>query len=306
MSGTISLLWQQILAARELKHDIAHILGDSSQAHNITERFLLGMVNVDAGQSLYEGCIFKNIGDYHPVAKKMASEIIEYLRKHKRYNIDSISLPWRETLSRRDYPGKFILCQHIPTGGRAERMFEKFGIDATIEAYMRYEAILAGSQHWGMPQSKYDSLHALGFTREGFASPFNTRLGKYEDSRYCSLFKEDEKFGGIGDFFLQTDNTKLWVINPPYIEEIMNRVYEYVTRCGMIGIVMFPTWNDNKGYQSFVEDEEWKDVVLHKRRHILEKPDGSTFIANHADTIFIHSQAPEGVMPIIEDWMNLK
>lgn len=85
---------------------------------------------------------------------------------------------------------------------------------------------------------------------ECFASPFNHNLNKY-----YSLFPSiDKYYGSIGNFFedfMKADND-IFVINPPFVEDIMNKVFNYILKKS----------SSNPNCDFFIYIPAWDDIVL--------------------------------------------
>ena len=98
---------------------------------------------------------------------------------------------------------------------------------------LRYESLLPGGQHWGIPWVLADYLYILGFRNEGFASPLNSRFIDKEDGKFCSLFADtDEPFGSLGSFFsIDLENySGGWSINPPMINYFLIFFFEKIEK----------------------------------------------------------------------------
>ncbi len=137
------------------------------------------------------------------------------------------------------------------------RMINVGGPEATLKVLLRYAALGAYSSSWGIPFNAARRLHKnYEVEIEGFASPLNSRLMGL-DGVFCSLFPDvDKPFGSIGSFFKvgQTAKGGAWMINPPYIEDILLQAAEIVLERAAKekdyeAYFMAPVWNDCKAYK---------------------------------------------------------
>ncbi len=103
------------------------------------------------------------------------------------------------------------------------------GEKGALKIFLRNSTIPNFSQTWSLVPSFAERVFGRGITNEGFSSPFNSYfLGK---GRWCSLFPDIEsKIGSLGNFF-DVDFNKIrggWLVNPPFIEEIMEKVIDKI------------------------------------------------------------------------------
>lgn len=100
---------------------------------------------------------------------------------------------------------------------------------------------------WGVIPNVYKYIANLYNNNiiECFASPFNHTL-----TNYYSVVKTDKKYGSKGNFFKRflKDDYKCYVINPPFTEEIMNKVFDMIKiklmkhKCSIY--LYIPSWED--------------------------------------------------------------
>ena len=103
---------------------------------------------------------------------------------------------------------------------RIRKMLEVSGLYATAAVILRYQAAMADSTQWSIPDSVYEILmNDLDCSAEGFASPLNSFMF-LKDKPYCSLFSDvDSNFNSLGPIssVLEPQQvSKSWVLNPPY------------------------------------------------------------------------------------------
>lgn len=148
---------------------------------------------------------------------------------------------------------------------------------------LRYSSILAAGQHWALPQMQFMHLvYKYDIAWEGFASPLNTGLFEW-GGNYCSLFPEDVVFGSSGSFFEQDMvgvEGKNWIINPPFIETIIDLSCEKILQAldraiineiEMRIVFILPTWSDMKAYTTIHNSRYCKHVTLLDRgKHFYE------------------------------------
>jgi len=163
---------------------------------------------------------------------------------------------------------------------------------------LRYKSILSKGQHCALPQSTYDILYnKYNFKVEGFSSPFNSRLNKYDDTYIGSLFYEvDKYFGSIGKFSLANIlDEKIkgnWMVNPPFISELLTETAEIILEgldkltFSRTFIFMMPYWDDNEGLIKLRESKyHHKSIILPKFHSYIECDDKK--IRTQSDTILI-------------------
>lgn len=151
---------------------------------------------------------------------------------------------------------------------RREKLFDMLGPIHYLILSMRYASILDSGQQWGLSEEHlWDLNDNYCVNNVGFCSPFNFGVD-YSLTRYCSLFPDIEAIcGSIGSFF----DVKLyehqgnWVINPPYIEETMEKAaihihnnLDEVSKLKDRHLTIFfiiPAWNDSMVYQLLVNSK---------------------------------------------------
>ena len=177
-------------------------------------------------------------------------------------------------------------------------LLQKTNLTNFIICLLRYKSILSKGQHCALPQSTYDILYnKYNFKVEGFSSPFNSRLNKYNDTYIGSLFYEiDKYFGSIGKFSLVNildDKIKgNWMVNPPFISELLTETAEIILegldklKFSRTFIFMMPYWDDNDGLIKLRKSKyHHKSIILPKFQSYIECDDKK--VRTQSDTILI-------------------
>ena len=177
-------------------------------------------------------------------------------------------------------------------------LLQKTNLINFIICLLRYKSILSKGQHCALPQSTYDILYnKYNFKVEGFSSPFNSKLNKYNDTYIGSLFYEiDKYFGSIGKFSLVNildDKIKgNWMVNPPFISELLTETAEIILegldklKFSRTFIFMMPYWDDNDGLIKLRKSKyHHKSIILPKFQSYIECDDKK--IRTQSDTILI-------------------
>lgn len=177
-------------------------------------------------------------------------------------------------------------------------LLQKTNLINFIICLLRYKSILSKGQHCALPQSTYDILYnKYNFKVEGFSSPFNSKLNKYNDTYIGSLFYEiDKYFGSIGKFSLVNIlDEKIkgnWMVNPPFISELLTETAEIILegldklKFSRTFIFMMPYWDDNEGLIKLRKSKyHYKSIILPKFQSYIECDDKK--IRTQSDTILI-------------------
>jgi len=138
---------------------------------------------------------------------------------------------------------------------RLDQLVEIGGCEAAVHVALRYAATVSSGQQWGLPRAHVDHLYdAFRVRAEAFASPLNARLLGKPGAKFCSIFPDtDAAFGSIGDFFAADLAGANWVVNPPFVEELMGRAARKVTEALEPGssqtfFFIIPAWTDSEAY----------------------------------------------------------
>jgi hypothetical protein len=192
-----------------------------------------------------------------------------------------------------------------PIDGATEKLLHLGGCSATIAAALRYALLAPGGQQWGLPQRHVDELYAeYGVRNEAFASPFNSRLVGKPDAQFCSLFLDtDAVFGSLGSFFaLERLPPGNWVVNPPFIADLLDRAADKCIRHldesadeSLTFYFIMPAWADCAAYTA-LHRSQYKRAELHLRpgRYAYEAPDGTAVHTRAASFYFALSRSTRG------------
>jgi Phosphorylated CTD interacting factor 1 WW domain len=146
---------------------------------------------------------------------------------------------------------------------RLRFLLEKAGKEHFLQMILRYVGYGITGQHCSIPTNTYQYLYdAFGIRGEGFASPLNSKLISMDNTAFCSLFEDTDKhFGSLGPFFsdaLVNNPNKNWLLNPPYMPNIMMMTYneimkafEKIKRKDFLVIIILPKWEEDEAYIKF-------------------------------------------------------
>ena len=136
------------------------------------------------------------------------------------------------------------LCKKVPEK-LAGSLIEKAGYDEFEQLVLRYSLMGFGDGLFlSIDREVYEFLEKSSKlpVLEGFASPFNHNL-----SNYCSLFHQDETYGGLGPYEEYIEKLTIPVrlcLNPPYVNNIIatciEKLINYMTRYRGEFIMMVP------------------------------------------------------------------
>ncbi|TXG79917.1 MAG: hypothetical protein E6R13_09255 [Spirochaetes bacterium] len=156
-------------------------------------------------------------------------------------------------------------------------ILKQYGTDNEIlECAVEYASFLPKSQQWAIPLEEYKKFVEHGATIEGFASPFNSQIIRISpDLKYCSLSEYDKKFGSLGNFFDQDFGNKIVIVNPPFIEDILekasrkciNELDKHKSKFIFYG----PAWSDSAFYKLLSESKyKTSQTTLYKNTYYYE------------------------------------
>lgn len=180
---------------------------------------------------------------------------------------------------------------------RIQYLLSKGQSDQVVIMLLRYESILPGGQHWGVPWTVTDYLYELGFRNEGFASPLNSRFIDKPNGKFCSLFLDtDAQFGSLGSFFLIKikDHPGGWLINPPMIasllDSILEKIEEFLDETQRSVPIFFSmgAWTDTQIYKRLSRSPYLIDKVnLNPGKYYYETPERQKVTAYFRSVYFI-------------------
>jgi hypothetical protein len=185
---------------------------------------------------------------------------------------------------------------------------------------MRYSAIISGSQHWSIPGKIYKYIIGKYETAdrtfiEGFTSPVNSQIIRLNNNKrkykFCSLFPDtDEVYGSLGSFFDYNFSDVNVIVNPPFIEPLMNMLAKKINaillkNSNVRWFIIVPSWRDAEYHLAFVNSKFkvfQKDLKKDKHSYIntsrngeKEDNDGLKIIARFNSTFFILSNDAKDV-----------
>jgi hypothetical protein len=135
---------------------------------------------------------------------------------------------------------------------RYDEMFAKVNSMTPIAIMcMRYGRHFAPGMQWSVPPKVLEFMQKYFRAEvECFGSPLNNTLPKF-----CSLYPDvDNVFGSQGDFFQLKMDVGTFIVNPPFIEAIMDQCAERMVDAldGAVKHLRFfyfmPSWTDSKAY----------------------------------------------------------
>lgn len=155
------------------------------------------------------------------------------------------------------YRNIIIPCEN---DDRLKYLLRVAGKDKFMLIMLRYLSFGLTSHHCSLPSNIYKYCYdEFGIRGEGFSSPLNSKLIEYSDTHICTLFGDVDKYvGSKGSFSTSTlikyQNVN-WLVNPPYMEELMYMTYvkimkafEKITNPDFLVIMLIPQWKTNKTY----------------------------------------------------------
>ena len=300
----------------------------ATESKNIIERWLLSMVNMGKGSGIYRHTA---LGD--EINQQLRTEIVEKRIAHSLgasalvqrmldlvdKELADIKLAANEEICCDDdmisyscelVGGSAAAIAGAPTQFTFTHMIDSAtttllkigGCTATVRAALRYAALLSGGQQWGIPRAHVAFLYdRAGVRNEAFASPFNSRLIGLPDASFCSLFTDtDGVFGSKGDFFaldLATAPAGNWVVNPPFVNELMARAARKCLAAAETGPAHFyfimPAWRDCEAYLLLRKSKfVYAELALEPGSYYYESPTGERIRTRAASIYF--AIAPAG------------
>lgn len=286
--------------------------------HNIMKQLLMAMCNSPLRSRLTAPwTIYYNIKVGDPFIQQLNIELIQKCGVGKlvtdivNYIIDTVNSTVSSTPPTYELPGvikifknrvsyRSFMLDMQPCQTSKLKRFHRRTMMAMI---IRYSTIIIKSQQWSLPLTLFNVLYKNYNVRfEGFASPLNNCFDRYKNAEYCSLFKSDEYFGSIGNFFnIDIDNPirgiKLdnigWIIHPPYVLDIMMKAFQQIcnglANALLKGINMFvlfviPYWVDSDVYRAVKRTHyNYTEIVMSRHTHFYENH--GNYINSSFDTV---------------------
>jgi len=252
---------------------------DYYEAKNIIERYILSILNgIDDSKD-------KMIKEFKEKGLKFYPEIFEQPNISKKENLSDFEVVNGELVI-----GGF----KTPITERMKYLCNKYGLYSTGIVYLKYDSILSGSQHWGIPWKTADVLYKYGFVNEGFSSPINSRLIDLPNGKYCSVFPDTDP-DSLGSFFDidLTDYPGNWSINPPMIETIIDKMVNKVLtslmlHSGKAYFISMSNWSDMKAYKSLQSSQHLKKMqMLYRGTYYYQDQNKDVIKANFNSVYFV-------------------
>jgi hypothetical protein len=299
---------------------------------NILERWILTLANDNQGDT--EDPIFSENKSAFRLPGKMMTEMFEKRIPNPEARINGILQLAREYLVLVTYqPSELpvIIDENMVRVGDYVRKLPPGKLEILLELnpsleilgtmIMRYACLLVGGQQWAVPLELYRYLvQNYGVTVEAFASPINSQIIFIDPAlKYCSLFPDTDRFyGSQGDFFSFDCTGQSIYVNPPYVEELLNRMAIKVTQvCQEIGdnwvrfFITVPAWTDAEYYQTLASSPflVFRHTYLKGKHYYLNTNDGAEKITAQFNTEFFvlavnledHYQE---IVTFAEDWFS--
>lgn len=258
-----------------LTNKLIDIIGRNSyEGSNILERYLISIstaeyiYNPEYKEITVKELVDKKIVTNYNKGKEMMDKIIQTIKKY-------IYSKFYKTTCEDDY----IICGNFrfKINERISYLLKRFNCRDVVKCLLKYQAIISKGQQWGLIKEHFVELYKIGVRNEGFASPFNSRFLELGiDIKFCSLFNVDKVFGSAGNFFEQKLEGK-WQINPPFIEEILNKTSKKVLsemKNDLDVFFLLPYWTDLTAYID-LDKSEYKryKLILKKNTYKFDTPE---------------------------------
>lgn len=248
------------------------------EAKNILERWLIDMANDSLPTDPDPIFTLEKLDINYPATKKMREEFIQKYIPNPDLTVNKILTLANEYLSLKVYhkaPEAKIIYDTVTIGEYSRKLppnklrillNRSPSIYVLASMILRYACLLPGGQQWSLPLSFYQFLvNHYGVTIEAFASPINSQIIGIKEAglNFCSLFYDtDSPYGSLGNFFDRNFTGKNVLANPPYIEDIMNKMADkMITECqnaSQLGqiirfFIVVPEWTDAIFYQKLIK-----------------------------------------------------
>ncbi len=298
------------------------------EADNILERWLMALVNTPgaAAQRAPWARVYRRSSLGDGFNNKLAGELVEKrfvagADEAGRLVTEILALVDRRLAKPPRPTGAAPACDahglgygshfHAALTPRLAQLVDLGGCDAAVAVALRYSVVVSAGQQWGLPQRHVDHLYDdFKVCGEAFASPLNARLLGKLGAIFCSVFPDtDEPFGSVGDFFALPDlelRTRNWIVNPPFVEELMTRAAQRVT--GIIGpdapqtyFFVIPAWIDSQAYKLLHEcPYRVAEARLSPGEYVYEDASGKRMETKASSIYFALSTEPRHVTERLE------
>lgn len=211
----------------------------------------------------------------------------------------SKELTWIKSISK----NRLQLLRSMATSEQIHRMI------------LRYECLLPRGQHFALHWRYLQYLNKeLGANVEGFASPLNSQMLrlKIPNLELHTLFPDvDAPFQSVGSFFDGNYNGKTVYVNPPFLEELAERVTDKILETLSVAdqptlfILLFPYWEKPVPVAlKKLKDFPFVDV---KKLQFLDANRGDSIFTFNAGLRFIFAgyQRKVNLLKIKDDLINL-
>lgn len=252
---------------------------DYYEAKNIIERYLISLLNGIANSK------DKMLNEFSGKNLIFEPEILERPKIQTLTNIEKFSTE-NDKLTIGEF--KVIFTE------RMRYLCNKYGLYITGITYLKYDSILPGAQHWGIPWEVSNLLYKYNFLNEGFASPINSRLIDLPNGKYCSIFPDTDP-DSLGSFFdvdlIEYDGN--WSINPPMIETIIESSVDKILtnltlHAGKAYFISLANWIDMDSYKRLQYNKNLKKMqILYRGTYYYQNPDKDIIKANFNSVYFV-------------------
>ena len=247
----------------KLSTELAKIVGTNYEAQNVLERWLISNVNSGSQFTSTAATDDQFLKEWKG-PKTILSRIKGRIESWKFFPDPSArpavgadgQIRYKDFQTRID-PAR-IKSWRSPLVGDAEI--------ATIA--MWYGSLLSRGQQWSIPDLVYQNLASqCKADLEGFASPLNNHL-----KDYCSIGPYDGLVGSLGSFFDLTVPGRVIVVNPPFVESLLQRAAtKSIDLANTNGVIFIgPQWRDAAFYQS-LERIGAAQIVLEAGKYYYEE-----------------------------------
>lgn len=231
------------------------------------------------------------------------NEIYHKFNKIKEYFIDIINnkkIIFKNMYNDTDYKiivsKKYIkyrnLKINLENDFRLKLILERIGKKKFLRMILRYIGYGITGQHCSVPFNTYQYLYdEFNIRGEGFSSPLNSKLLNFNDTVFCTLFKDTDKYiKSLGPFshkILIKHSDKNWTVNPPYMPNVMLMAYREIMKAfkkikreDFLIIYLMPKWDNDISYNKF---KNCKYLVK-----LIEPSEGSHYMNCNGRTVHMN------------------